>query len=128
MPITEFDPRVYFAAERTALAWLRTGLTVMALGFVIARFGLFLQIVALQAPQASLHVHSGISAALGIVLVGAGTLMILAATIQHRRFIATLPQVDRPSHYSGGTVLLISSVFIALVGIGLIAYLAISAE
>jgi hypothetical protein len=39
-----------------------------------------------------------------------------------------LPQVDRPSHYSGGTMLLISSVFIALVGIGLTAYLAISAE
>ena len=45
MPISEFDPRVYFAAERTLLAWLRTGLTVMAFGFVIARFGLFLQIV-----------------------------------------------------------------------------------
>ncbi|SPJ16973.1 conserved membrane hypothetical protein [Burkholderiales bacterium] len=128
MPISEFDPRVYFAAERTALAWLRTGLTVMAFGFVIARFGLFLQIVALQAPQTSLHAHAGISAALGIVLVAAGTLMILAATIQHRRFIATLPPVDRPGHYSGGTILLISSVFIALVGIVLIAYLAVSAE
>ena len=30
------DPRVYFAAERTLLAWVRTGLTVMALGFVVS--------------------------------------------------------------------------------------------
>ena len=42
------DPRVYFAAERTLLAWLRTGITIMAFGFVIARFGLFLQLVQAQ--------------------------------------------------------------------------------
>lgn len=35
-------PRVFFAAERTLLAWVRSGITVMALGFVVAKFGLFL--------------------------------------------------------------------------------------
>ena len=30
------DPRVFFAAERTLLAWIRTGLTIIALGFVVA--------------------------------------------------------------------------------------------
>jgi len=33
----------YLAAERTLLAWIRTGLALMGLGFVVARFGLFLQ-------------------------------------------------------------------------------------
>jgi putative membrane protein len=33
----------YLAAERTLLAWLRTGLALMGFGFVVARFGLFLQ-------------------------------------------------------------------------------------
>ncbi|HET6326866.1 MAG TPA: DUF202 domain-containing protein [Planctomycetaceae bacterium] len=37
------DPRVYFAAERTLLAWVRTGLAMMGFGFVVARFGLFLR-------------------------------------------------------------------------------------
>ena len=37
------DPRVYFAAERTLLAWVRTGLAMMEFGFVVARFGLFLR-------------------------------------------------------------------------------------
>jgi putative membrane protein len=37
------DPRVFFAAERTYLAWIRTGLALMGFGFVIARFGLFLR-------------------------------------------------------------------------------------
>jgi putative membrane protein len=39
----EKDPRVYFAAERTLLAWIRTGLALMGLGFAIARFGLFIR-------------------------------------------------------------------------------------
>ena len=33
----------YLAAERTLLAWIRTGLALMGFGFVVARFGLFLE-------------------------------------------------------------------------------------
>ena len=39
------DVRVYFAAERTQLAWVRTGIAIIALGFVVSRFGLFLQLL-----------------------------------------------------------------------------------
>jgi putative membrane protein len=127
MPITESDPRVYFAAERTLLAWLRTGLTVMAFGFVIARFGLFLEVVSVQAPGVLRHGHSGASALFGVALVVIGTAMVLVATVQHRRFVATLPASDRPGPYSGDTLLLVSSVLIVLVGIALAAYLTLSA-
>jgi putative membrane protein len=40
---TGSSPSDYLGAERTFLAWLRTGLAVMGFGFVVARFGLFLQ-------------------------------------------------------------------------------------
>jgi putative membrane protein len=39
------DPRVYFAAERTFLAWIRTGLGLMGVGFAVSRFGLFLAVI-----------------------------------------------------------------------------------
>ena len=63
MAIADNDPRVFFAAERTLLAWLRTGLTVMALGFMIARFGLFLQLLSLQAPAGRFQANNSVPAA-----------------------------------------------------------------
>ena len=36
---------VYFAAERTLTSWVRTALSLMALGFVIDRFGLILDML-----------------------------------------------------------------------------------
>jgi putative membrane protein len=125
MTIADQDPRVFFAAERTLLAWLRTGLTVMALGFVIARFGLFLQLLSLQSPGARTHGATALSAGLGIAFVLAGTLASLVATIQHRRFIATLPLADLPRSYAGGFGV-VFGFFISLAGLTLLAYLGIS--
>jgi hypothetical protein len=45
------DPRIYFAAERTYLAWIRTGLGLMGFGFVVARFGLFLKELVITRPD-----------------------------------------------------------------------------
>ena len=62
------DPRVYFAAERTLLAWVRTGLAMMGFGFVVARFGLFLREIAAMRDLSSQR-HSG-TIALGRYDVG----------------------------------------------------------
>lgn len=91
------DPRVYFAAERTLLAWVRSGLTVIALGFVVARFGLFLALIsASSAPIPGVHHSHWLSSALGITLVVLGAATILGALQNHRVYVRSLPAEDIP--------------------------------
>jgi len=89
------DPRIFFAAERTLLAWLRTGIAVIGLGFLVARFGLFLSV--LQGHAASGRHFS--STVMGVSLVSVGAVMILTATRQHRRYISGLPSDQLPLRY-----------------------------
>ncbi len=123
--ISETDPRVFFAAERTLLAWLRTGLTVMGLGFVVARFGLFLRLLSQQAQTTFGHSESGASATLGVLFVLVGAVAILVATAQHRRYIATLPQADLPASYNRAFAVVLSAT-VGLLGLLLAAYLVVS--
>lgn len=115
------DPRVFFAAERTLLAWLRTGLAVVGLGFVVARFGLFLRMMRGETSAAP-HVGSTI---IGVGLVTLGSIAIGVAAWQHLRFCRELRREDLPRNY----VLMWSawfSVAIALIGLALAAYLLLS--
>ena len=118
----DHDPRVFFAAERTLLAWLRTGLTIIALGFVISRFGLFVKLVALESPALAHNVSSPLSSALGIAFVIIGSLAIGTAAIQHQRFYDTLADTQLPVIYSS-KIAFILSITIAMLGLGLAAYL-----
>jgi putative membrane protein len=73
--------RDHAANERTLLAWIRTGIALMAFGFAIARFGLFLRELA-QARQ--VHVEQGMGSAwFGVVLVVVGLLTNAAATFRY---------------------------------------------
>ena len=120
MPISDSDPRVFFAAERTLLAWLRTGLTIIALAFVVSRFGLFVRLLLMQAQGSS--PASPLSAGLGVAFVVVGTVAIVVAAVQHRHFIATLPQSDLPPAYSR-TPALVLSFFVGALGVALAGYL-----
>jgi putative membrane protein len=115
MPKSPSDPRVYFAAERTMLAWLRTGIAIMAFGFVVARFGLFLRLLQMQAGGAVGH---GISAYLGTSLVGLGVLATAGGALQYQRYCRTLPAGDRPVTSSIGFLLGLSWALV-LVGLAL---------
>ena len=98
--MTAPDPRVFFASERTLLAWLRTGISIVGLGFIVARFGLFLRIAAAQSAGVTVRFDAVPSSVIGMAFVVIGAVVIAVATVQHGRFIATLPERDRPPQYS----------------------------
>ena len=123
--MSESDPRIFFAAERTLLAWLRTGLTVMAIGFVVARFGLFLRLLSREPQTVPGQSQFGASAALGVLFVLVGAVAILVATVQHKRYVATLSPADLPAPYSRVFALALSAA-VGLLGLLLAAYLVVS--
>lgn len=122
------DPRVFFAAERTLLAWMRTGLTVMALGFVVARFNLFLTVIAASSSSAAaIHAQGTrwLASVLGILLVLFGAATILGALGNHRSYVRTLPAADRPDIPMPWLTTFLS-VCVALLGFLLAGYLALA--
>lgn len=97
----ENDPRVFFAAERTLLAWVRTALGLIGMGFVVARFGLFLRAIRAQPGDGDVGPHPS-SVVLGLVLALFGAGVAAVATWQHRRFCRTLGPADLPPAYRIG--------------------------
>ena len=83
----EQDPRVYFAAERTFLAWIRTGLGLMGVGFAVSRFGLFLrELSASHLPAQT----TGLSLWSGVMLVALGVVVTLSAVLRHVQLVREL--------------------------------------
>lgn len=91
--------RLHQANERTMLAWLRTGIALMAFGFAIARFGVFLRQVA-AVGSVTIHTPRSLDSAwLGAALVGAGMVTSSSATFRYRQVRRAIEQghVGAPS-------------------------------
>jgi putative membrane protein len=114
------DPRVYMAAERTLLAWIRTGLALMGFGFVVARFGLFLS--ELKAMQPALQISSfGFSLWVGTAMIVVGVLVNIGSAMQHVYTIRALKRGE----YDGkpSSVAIAVAVILAVVGTAMAIYL-----
>src|SRR5271165_1787329 len=115
------DPRVYFAAERTFLAWIRTSLALMAFGFVVSRFGLFLRVLESSSGQ-SFSEPSTLSLPLGVFLVLIGVMSDILAAWRHVRYIRALNR-GLPTAGSPSTMAIVLAIILAVLGLVMAFYL-----
>ena len=79
------------ANDRTFLAWLRTGIAAMGLGFVVAKVALIVQ------PTNKTASNQGLYAAVGVVFVLCGGALVVTGYLQHKTVLDLLgSDEDKP--------------------------------
>jgi uncharacterized protein (DUF302 family)/uncharacterized membrane protein YidH (DUF202 family) len=114
-------PADYLAAERTFLAWIRTGLALMGFGFVVARFGIYLQALAGEGHLADQNY--GLSVPFGTALVAIGVAVNVGCAWNYVRMVRELRQggadLGRVSRLGVSLAALLAALGLAMV-VGLI--------
>ena len=110
----------HLANERTFLAWIRTSIAVMSLGFVVAKFSLWLRLLGTRIqPQAPLRA-TGTSLPLGVGMMAFGSVLAIAALMHYRAVNRAITRGE-----TGGSDRLIVwvSMLVALLGAAMIGYM-----
>ena len=115
----------HLANERTFLAWIRTNIGIMAFGFVVEKFALFIKQMSLILGKANVENAAspsshGYSAIVGIFLVGLGTLMVLLAFV---RFKNVERQIDEDTYQTSSILYILLTISVLVVGVFLVMYL-----
>ena len=116
---------VYFAAERTLLAWIRAALGLMALGFVIDRFGLVVRTMTAQ--PGGIVPSSTMSFIAGAGLVAVGALMAVVAAARYTHFMWRYRQTGDTDPGHGLQPAIAFTVAVGAIGAAIAGYLMVVA-
>jgi putative membrane protein len=112
--------RVHMANERTFLAWIRTSIGIMAFGFVVERFSIFVKQVSYFLGKEVSLPSRGYSAALGISLVAIGALIGVLSFI---RYTKVERQINEDTYQSSVILDIMLALAVLVIGIFLVIYL-----
>jgi putative membrane protein len=110
----------HLANERTFLAWIRTSIGIMAFGFVVVKFSLFLKQISLILGKGTVDQSKGYSSVAGIVLVIVGVIMLVFSYIKYKK---TEEQLDAGYYKHSSLLITILTVCVFIVSVFLIIYL-----
>lgn len=110
----------HLANERTFLAWIRTSIGIMAFGFVVMKFSLFVKQLSLIVGKPHVIQSKGYSSVIGIVLVAVGSITTLLAFIRYKR---TAKEITASNYKNDSLLVNLLTGFILLISICLIFYL-----
>lgn len=113
--------REHLANKRTMLAWTRTGIAVIGLGFVVSRFGLLLRELRPAAPH---RLPEGVSTTFGALLVAIGGILIILASLEYLR---TGRAIDRHAYRWSPALEIALSLLLVLAALVLTIYLVLTA-
>jgi putative membrane protein len=113
----------HLANERTFLAWIRTSISIIVFGFVVAKFGITLREFLRMQGNASRE--SGMSLAIGVGFMAMGIFMALVSLIRYR---TTMNRLNADQFQPADTIITVLGVIAALFGIILAAYLIYTAK
>lgn len=125
-PIADSHARDHLANERTFLAWIRTSIGIMAFGFVVEKFGLFIKQIAivLGKSHSSLLAYPspslGYSSAFGVILVALGVLICLLAFIKYKKIEK---QIEEGKYHPSTLLDVMFTLCVILIGVFLVIYL-----
>ncbi|ACU64384.1 YidH family protein [Chitinophaga pinensis] len=114
----------HLANERTLLAWTRTSIGIMAFGFVVVKFSLFVKQLSLALGKEYIIPSRGYSAIAGILLVAVGASTTVFSYIRYKR---TEQQLTEGVYHHSSLLITLLTAFIFLVSMLLIVYLVESA-
>ena len=120
-PLQKQSANDHLANERTLLAWIRTAIAIMAFGFVVVKFSLFLKQVAFWVSGKNIEADRYTSSSflgIGIVVVGA-----LTMALSYVKYKKTERQLLNHQFKTSSRLILILILIVSVMSVFLILYL-----